>query len=375
MTRDFGLNRWTGPQLHSSVSSEINGINAPRVKKRLLRRLDRLRETGQNGILVFEGLSVSDPAWIAELAAYLQATDWISIVVVAYRPLYSWLPSKYNSLTKVGKNPSVVHWPNDPACQADDSGCQRIEPFTLSLPTGKNPRDDRFAAYLRYLEATRMHPSHMSYLNYAAHFPTLTILPLHRLESLGMGDPLLEHLFCASIPNAPETCRSIRTLEYDHHHGGSDGDATTPIARNSFDPSPNYDRLALHAFETMAYNHSRWNASRPQLRKWTRLFHERVLGGVQLPQLCWNRSDLDRLENLSWTVERRMVQNLSGRNADSAVSAPSLLVLDEALHRRGFARAVQDGQSYCWLDVNRTLDEDPRWRAFYDSPYDPENKA
>jgi hypothetical protein len=358
----LGRSQWTGPRL-SPPSSEFNATG-PRVVRDLLRRLDRVREDGRNGLLLFEGLSVADSGWIAELAAHLRATRWSSVVVVvAYRPLYSWLPSKYNSVTKVGKNPSVVRWPDDPACLADGSGCHHVEPFSLDLPTGRNPRDDRFDEYVRYLESSRMHPSHVTYLNYAAHFDDVRVLPLHLLasspssSSAMVGDPLLEHLFCVSLPDAPEACRAVRT-----------GRASAG-ARNSLDPSPDYDRLAVHARQTHAHDRARWNASRPELRDWTRSFHERALGGGPLPRLCWNGTELGRLEELSWAVERRMFRDLSGR--------PGVPPPDEALHRRGFSRAARDRRSsyYCSLDVKRTLDGDPRWRAFYDAPYDPETAA
>jgi hypothetical protein len=314
---------------------------------------------------VFEGLSKVVPEWIAELSAHLRAKNWNPTIVVSYRSLSSWLSSKYNSLTKDGKNPTVSRWPDDPVCQSNNSTCKRIEPFTLNMPPGKNPRDDRFAEYVEYLETNRIHPSHISYLNFAQYFDDVDVrvLPLHLLEapSRGRGDPMLERLFCGIVPDAPETCRAVRDLDA----------ASSTAARNPFDLSPDYDRLAVHAHETGAYDHRTWNLSRPRLRVWTRLFHERVLGGAPFPKHCWNRSELDRMERLSWSVEVRMFWNLSG-GGGTAPAGPGgalLPLADESRHRRAFEEAVQKRQYYCWVDANRTLEEDPRWRSFYEAPY------
>jgi hypothetical protein len=365
MTRNLGLSHLIGPQLleDPTPSNTAAGAGAvatnstSTIQPDLLRRLDRLQDRGLNGLLVYEGLSVFDSLWIAQLSAYLRRMEWKVTIVVAYRPLFAWLPSKYNSVSKVGKNPAVRYWLDDPVCQTIQSGCHGIEPFSLRSPrsggaTGRLA--DKFAAYVAHLEAARVHPAHITYLNYKSHFEDVRILPLHRLVSSGMGDPMLEHLFCVSIDTAPETCHAIRTLKY-----------AEIASRNPFDSSQDYDRLVVHAYETNLYDRSRWNVSRSNLREWAREFHRIHLLEKPLPRTCMNQSELDRLEQLSWHVERNLFQNVTGGGEPGEDAA------SEALHHAEFTKAVQKRQAYCWVDTNRTVQEDPQWRAFFESPYDP----
>ena len=90
-----------------------------------------------------------------------------------------------------------------------------------------------------------------------------------------------------------------------------------------------------------------------------------ILREEPLPRACWNQSELDRLEQLSWQVERNLFRDATGGEA------PGEDATSEALHHVEFVKVVQKRQAYCWVDTNRTVQEDPQWRAFFEAPYDP----
>ena len=99
-----------GPQLHTNATraSESQQQRLPRLAPALLQSLHAAR--GRHGLLIYEGAHVFPPEHIQALAQTLPQLGWHDVrILIGYRPLYEWLPSKYNSVYKHKINNL---WPN-----------------------------------------------------------------------------------------------------------------------------------------------------------------------------------------------------------------------------------------------------------------------
>ena len=356
LTTNLGYTKLIGPKLHEW--SENVTKRRSLLKPSFVRKLALLRQQqpNVNGLVIFEGLSKFEPFLIHKLASVLTQLEWKVKIVVAYRPLWSWLPSKYNSITKVSKNPSARHWLNHEQCnQTRSSHCKRIEPFDL---------DDRgkFSDYVQYLEQQQLHPSHMMYLNFVKAFDDVQLVPLHQLDAHGLGDPLLEHFFCRILPNAVHTCRRIRAGDYDHDTGA---------IRNLSDLiTHEYDRLVVEAHSQGLY---RGSLSRAVLRQWALYYQQYGLHRAldDFPRICLPQSTLDRLEHLSWNLERNFFFNNATTTTTwttTTTTTTTPAAPQRELHQQGFRQVVEAQRIFCSMDLNQTL-QDPKWQSFFANPY------
>jgi hypothetical protein len=305
--------------------------------------IDRAYQKHQNALVIFEGAHKYSASHIAALAHHLTIqNDWTVHIVVAYRRLYEWLPSKYNSITK---GATGGDWPvKETSRTSNGSGSGLSVKAAVSKFQNKEAKEVKtfhldgrgpFSDLVREIEETLQHPTETVKRNYARHFSNVSIIDLHNLNATGIGDRYLEHLVCRVLPSAGNTCRAVRA--------GRIGDS----ARNP-SVSFHYDMLAVTAHQTEIYkgDSSRSHVASAIQQRQENLLH---LSSVDYPLQCFSNETVARLLNLSLKTE----QNLF---------ADDWTAQQESEHRAGFAAAVQK-RKYCSIDTSATL-KDAGWQSF-----------
>lgn len=318
---------------------------SPQESRRLLANsfvatMDELHQTGRNVLIVFEGLAMLEDVQIRALANYLTPLYDVQILV-AYRPLYQWLPSKYNSVNKPGRSKSDRVWPGE-IWNGKREG-KPILPFDI---------DNRgsFTELVELIQEQNQHPTETCYKNWRLHFENVTVIPMHDLAEPPVRehrvDPVLYHILCHLVPDSKATCRAILD--------GVVGDA---VASNPTVPL-HYDILAVaaHAAGWLGGDgdEERWYQRRPKLRSALKAYHQQVLQRKpdEVNITCLPNVTLKRLERLSLELERQFFR-------DTYTDELALR------HHDGFARTVALNKTYCSLDVNRTM-RDPVWMEYFD---------
>jgi hypothetical protein len=289
--------------------------------------VDRAHERHQNAVVIYEGCHKLHARDIAAIAHHLTIqNNWNVQIVVAYRRLYDWLPSKYNSITKryLGGG-----WPDR------NTGTQKlgniVEDFHLD---GRG----EFSKFVRQIEETGQHPTQTVKQNYAYHFANVSVIDMRKLKATGSGDAYLEDFVCRFLPSAVNTCRAVRE--------GKIGDKSKNPTQTF-----HYDILAVAAHQKGLYT------GQVRRRKVAKLIQQRQTEELQLsvndfPLQCFSNKTVDRLLNLSLKTEH----NLFGEAWTEE---------QESEHRAGFAAALQKGK-YCTIDTSKTL-EDAGWQSFFRS--------
>jgi hypothetical protein len=300
-------------------------------------KVELLRGQERNVLVIFEGLHRLGDGQIRALSSFLEKAGWDVHVLVAYRPLYQWLPSKYNSQTK--RLQTLREWPGRPVPHTDMVG-EKWMPFDLH----HNGTGGVLRGLTSQISETQQHRSETVLRNYAAHFSSTAILPLHDLPPTADPgvDPLLHYLFCVLWRDgSPCVCDAVRERKI-----GNDipGNPSAPI---------NYDMLATAAYEAGVIDPST-TLERREVGKKIRRRQERELNlsARDFPLACLPNRTLDELKNLSWRLERRLFPEEDEEKARQK-------------HDGGFARSVASG-AFCWIDANRTL-SDPTWRSFLEN--------
>jgi hypothetical protein len=142
-------------------------------------------------MLVFEEFSGYSPKQIKNLADFLNP-NWNVRVLVAYRPLYAWLPSVQNEINKH----HVSSWPGSGAYFANI-------PFNLADPKAVSTIE--FRAMQKY----RKHPAEIVRDKYKKQFDDVELLLLHKLPEVltGHGEPILVYIFCVVLKGLTDkTC-------------------------------------------------------------------------------------------------------------------------------------------------------------------------
>ena len=322
------------PKLHTQGeqrTSATENAQQTSLSHDFILRVNEAYRDGHDALIIFEGAHVFPDAHIETLAAYLESM-WTVHIVVGYRPLYEWLPSKYNS---VFKHQMVDTWPKDRS--------KGVRSFDI---------DDRgrfTEIFNEIAHVYHMHPTAIVRDNYQRHF-SRTVLIMGQppmAEATGKGDPILEQLFCHIVPDAPNVCRSVLV-----------GDLEFPTAKNP-SISLSEDRLALVAYWKGILAPSLNNGKdakyarrvvRDAIREhYEQLHHE---NGYQYPQQCWPSAKLDKLEQLSLDLERELFKDCWKLGEEEA-------------HRNGFAKAVVKNK-FCHVAAYEALQE-PEWQSFFAS--------
>lgn len=294
-----------------------------------------------NAVMVFEGAHVFPDNLIQSLSEYL-TPQWNVKIVVGYRPLYDWLPSKYNS---VYKNDLDKSWPGKPDLN-DRNIAKEVLPFDL---------DDRgkFSSMVHSFENVyHKHPTEIVRDNFLLYFRDVVILALNKLpEANGKGDPILENFFCTIVPNASQICRDVQ-----------DGAMNFPSSRN---PSVSFDEdlLAVAAYRRGNLL-GKWQEAKPGNRAVVRYaiaeYYRQELNNITkkasssytFPLICWSNNKLKRLNDLSLQLERQLFSSTWSDEQGVA-------------HTHGFQEAWSK-KKFCSIDTHKALRQEV-WQRFFTS--------
>lgn len=366
-----------GPFPYSDLERVDTREKLPRLEPDFMQRVNAVRKQGnQHAMLVFEGCHIFSNRHIQALANFLRP-QWNVHIVVAYRPLYDWLPSKYNSVNKPARNPAADAWPNQTVPDYPDLVGAPILPFDLD-------HRHEFSELVADLEQKyQQHPTQIVRDNYARHFGDdhVHIMPLHLLQQQqqqsaqkGKGDPMLVYLFCFLIPRLlpPQQGSSHSNYVDNPEDGGTISHTCNEVLRGTMDhgeqanPSEelSYDLLAVEA-----YNQGLFRVTDPSLYRTQRgtvgwkvqKRQERVLKKTakDFPVECLSNATLQRLEQMSLLMERKLFIS----NKDNGLSKNDWTDQDEQALRAGFQKAVAK-RKYCHVDTKKVL-ADPEWRLFF----------
>jgi hypothetical protein len=326
-----------GAHLHNNSVPATKADSLPELHPTFQDAIDRAYKNHQNALVIFEGAHKYSASHIAALAHHLTIqSDWTVKIVVAYRRLYEWLPSKYNSITK---GATEGDWPVKKT--GGNSSGAFMKAVSKSQKEGKEVEtfhlDGRgtFSHLVREIEETLQHPTETVKRNYAHHFPNVSVIDLHNLKATGIGDRYLEHLVCHVLPSAVKTCRAVLA--------GRIGDS----AKNP-SVSFHYDMLAVAAHQTEMYtgNSSRSHVATAIQRRQEDLLH---LSSNDYPLQCFSNETVARLLNLSLKTEQNLFVD-------------DWTAEQESEHRAGFAAALQK-RKYCSIDTSAIL-KDAGWQSF-----------
>jgi hypothetical protein len=362
----------------------------------------------QNALFIFEGCHKFDERHTRALAEFLNPRFRV-LVLVAYRRLYEWLPSKYNSVMKPGRNPKIKHfWPPGSDDNIQEESVE-LHPFHLHFndensSNGNNNKerhndyDDDFDRLVQDIVSTRKHPTQVVRDNYAQYFSNVQVISLHHLSSSSSGDttasnnnsntstsstttattnssPYLQHLFCHVLrKSTPHICQALEQ-----------GDKFQ--LSNNINPSVpfHFDAIAVEARRLgwIPKSVSRQDARREiqkyynNQRRRGQQQQRRGEGHANVTQEetyhdCLSPTLLHQLLNLSLTTEHNLFAQQQSSSSSSTATPDhhhqqQLMNDDDDEHRRAF-ESYRQGKKYCWLNATKFLqhNEEP-WKMFLQS--------
>lgn len=333
-------NPW-GPVLQPELDHR-EAEQLPPLSEKILSKLEYLEENQLNGLIIYEGAHRFSGRHIAALANATQDRFDVEIVV-AYRRLSEWLPSKYNSRIKWRGNDH--EWTNATE--------ERHVPFHV---WGRGT----FSYFFEMLEWEKLHPAAIVARNYQEHFTehNVTIMDLHHLwtsshsAASSGGDPLLQHLFCKAISNAPHTCRAAiqdqlgRAFDNPSWDLSFDGLVLKAYQRGWVPPT-NYRNEFLERSRVAERAKRFFQAvQRSQQRKGSTTVYQR-------PIQCLPSSVQNRIINLSVRVEKKLLGDHW---------SPAMQKSMEEEHRLAFQSKRE--KLVCWIDTETMLSEQ-LWKDFF----------
>ena len=178
-----------GPVLHNTTGDIMMKESHEKpvvLSGTLQRRIESALARGYNAFIVYEGAHRFPDDHIKKLADFLKP-NWNVKIVIGYRPLYEWLPSKYNSITKSLR---VGSWPGE--IGRNGKIIKELLSFDMDNRTEKGFSEMVYEIEVKY----RKHPAEIVQNNYGLHFENVHILDSTQIpDAKGDGDPLLEHFF------------------------------------------------------------------------------------------------------------------------------------------------------------------------------------
>jgi hypothetical protein len=291
-----------------------------RLAESFMQKIRQVHKQGFNCLIVFEGLHMMNSGHIKSLADFLYP-HWDVQVTLASRPLYEWLPSKYNSIRKPGSYGKSHRWPGEKMKNGDVA--EPVHGFDLE------ERGD-FTEMVHQMEGQRQHPAATVRDNFRLFFDNVKVIPLNRLPPpSAQGDAVLEHLFC-HLFDTPNTCQAVLR--------GKIGSLESAKASNP-SVSLNYDIIAVQAWRDGIVPAS---ARREIVRNAVERYQKgKGLGGDDFPLTCLPESTLERIETMSLEFERDLYADEWSR------------ALEEQ-HKAGF-EATKGKNKYCSVDAKLAL--------------------
>jgi hypothetical protein len=291
---------------------------SPKLNPDFVSRVEALRKNRRNSMVIFEDLGSFHSVQIQELANLLKG--WKVQVLVAYRPLYSWLASVQNQVNRGLLN--LKNWPK----------FQLHQPFYLDFD--EFTTSQMFNAIAKY----RKHPAELVRDKYAVYFENVQMIPLHQLpRKWGEGDPLLGYIFCHQLAElTPHTCQSIEK----------------GLIGNNANVNPS-EPLVYSLIADKAYRKGLIPRTSNRLSVIGRIkneFEERNLTKRDLAMRCISNETVARLEHLSLEVEKRLFPD----NWTAEI------------HNAGFKKFIER-QEHCHVDQAIILKKgkDDEWRSFF----------
>ena len=339
---------------HNSIASLSFStvVIAPQLKQQLQDAYQDPAITA--AMLIYEGSHRFGAAHLRVLSQYLQEQHWKVHIIVAYRRLYDWLPSKYNSITKAYAKEE--QWPlaatettTTTSSRLVKNNNNKMMPVTnrdhVVLPFSLV--DDRadFSDMIHQIQTSQQHPTETVMRNYQRYFDSVAIWDLHSNNNQTQTNHnLLQQWFCHIL----QPRKIAYACAWDWQMTNVKGDTATTAA-TAGNPSVNldYDMLAVAAY------HQGLLPSTAQRRTTSRAIQDHVQrqGVVSttlyeqiMPQACLPADELQQLYDLSAAVEQRLF---------------AWTVERQEQHLAGFQPS-----KYCALNVTTAL-ELPFWQSFF----------
>lgn len=337
------------------------------VSEHFLQKVNETYASGRNALVVFESFSGFSVSLIEQFANALMS--WEVHIVIVYRPLYDFLPSMYAELTRQdygrgfpadkerrGRGPTRIRKPFDLSDDRVTAPAVDGKTSAQSSPSGDHVLCIRLLVYLSVMERTGRHAAQVVRDKYRRFFDRVQVIPTSRLPPPveSRADPLFEYLLC-NVLEATNSCKDC--------HKWRKGRTLHTANKIS------YDLLAIEA-NRQGYIDSaktdRWKAN-GKIRN-----HQQDVRGltdVDFDHMsCLPNATLDRLYNLSWTVEK----NLLFQNDSYLYASPGLdetMHVAEARHRDTFTKRIES-KKYCHVDAKSTLENDSHWIEFFQHFHD-----
>lgn len=280
-----------------------------------LRRVQELRPSGHNVLMVYETASYFSRNMILQLKELLSAT-WDVKILVVHRTFHDWLLSFDIQASKVLEGQG---WN------------KRVVPFDLNDPETLSAGGRLFHA----VEKSEIHPARQVQQLYQTHFDQVELAPLNEMvqfqSASSLADPLLEYVLCQFVDTAPLSCAAVRS-----------GDISASEFRHEHHERA-YDLIVQEAYQRQMLNDS---VDRIALA--SRLKQHLEQENVHLPMVCPSSVTLKRLERVSARVDSKLLEWTKDR---------------QVAHHDNFQQMV-DKQRFCDVDVENVLRQE-KWISFF----------
>ena len=337
--------------LNRDMSLSIFNNSTKLLSSRFLSMLEGLQERGENAIVVDEYLSSVrvGGAQRKALLDYLTTHQWTVQIIVGYRPLFEYMPSQYAQMSGGNKMRPYEPWPNEAANDGEHLTGRSILPFDL---VNRGPFTNRFKA----IETKGEHPTDLARtlwgfsnntVNDSLTIPapvSFTIIPLHNLPKVTVGDSMLTYIFCNAISTTKHICQKAQQGRLGMSSSGSGVNSAFPI---------NYDLLAVAASAKGILKTRQVRRSEAVLAIQRRQEKELKRSPSDFASMkCLPAESMQRLLDLSIRLEEKVFADQPHHRNITA-------------HREAFDRYQS---KFCHIDAAAVLDQDESgWRSFLQS--------
>ena len=303
------------------------------VQQRFIDTMSRLHKDGMNAIIVTESWHPLRDSQYRAIAAAL-AENWTVQHVVAYRPIYDWIPSYYSERFRPLYTPRY-NWTG--------SGTKT---WAVIPAATYDPSDTWSYGLYNMLKFLRAHPTRLVMDRVTRLLPgrSSSVIDMTNIshDPDAVGDDYLIQMLCREIKDATNTCHAARTV------------ATLSVVKKA---NPSYyvdaDRLASAALQQGLIS---TKTDRTTITKRTNDRLANLTKSLNFTpnsiRVCPSKQSLSMLMALSLELEEQVFDRISTKE-------------QEQRHMAGFQKAVESGR-LCALDTGKLL-QDPSWVAFFHS--------